>query len=152
MLRTLLLVTAISCLALVGNGPLGSSTQAVNPGKSPQREEGVIKFRDPVRVLGVILQGEYIFVHDDERMARGEDCTAIYRFEKGTRGKPVVTFHCIPAIRTKVSSFTARTALVSNKPLLFELQEIQFPGSTEAHQVPSKAEAGSVTVNLTSSF
>jgi hypothetical protein len=74
-------------------------------------------------------------------MAKGEDCTAIYKLDSGKRGQPVVTFHCVPVVRDKVTSFRVRTTLVSTEPLLYELQEYQFAGSTEAHQVPSKGEA-----------
>jgi hypothetical protein len=137
MLRILALLTVLLGMVLI-SGPSRPSSYAAG---ASGREEGVIRFRTPVRVLGVVLQGEYLFVHDDEKMAKGEDCTAIYKLDSGKRGQPVVTFHCVPVVRDKVTSFRVRTTLVSTEPLLYELQEYQFAGSTEAHQVPSKGEA-----------
>jgi len=87
-----------------------------------------------VKLMGATLQGEYLFVHDDEAMARGEACTYVYKGVAEVANKLVVSFHCTPAPRTKVANFTVRTLLTT--PGHPELREFQFAGSTETHLVP----------------
>ena len=79
--------------------------------------------------MGVMLRGEYLFVHDDEKMAKGLDCTYVY----DSAGKLVVSFHCEPIERAKTDQFKV---LVTTKGNLLEIEEYQFAGSTEAHRVP----------------
>ena len=43
--------------------------------ESPTRERAVVEFAQTVKLLGVLLKGEYVIVHDEERMAQGEACT-----------------------------------------------------------------------------
>jgi len=93
-----------------------------------------MKFDQPVKLMGATLKGEYLFVHDDEAMARGEACTFVYKGEAENPNNLVVSFHCTPAVRGKVDYFTVRTLLTS--PGQYELREFQFRGSTEAHLVP----------------
>jgi hypothetical protein len=100
----------------------------------------VAVFREPVKLLGVVLQGEYMFVHDEQAMATGDACTYVYKVEEGKPDRLVVSFHCIPVPRKAVAVFTVRTSF-STELMLNELTEYQFAGSTEAHQVPSKIEA-----------
>ena len=89
-----------------------------------------VRFTEKVKLMNVILRGEYTFVHDEEKMALGEDCTYVYdRF-----GKLVISFHCVPVERTKATSFRIVTTRVTDD--LKELKEYQFAGDTEAHQVP----------------
>lgn len=48
-----------------------------------------------------------MIVHDEDKMRRGEPCTAFYRV--GTRTRPledVVSFHCIPRERRASPTFT----------------------------------------------
>jgi len=98
-----------------------------------------MKFDQPVTLLGKTLKGQYLFVHDDGAMARGEACSFVY---KGTAENPknlVLSFHCLPATRATANNFTVRTALTS--PGQYELREFQFSGSTEAHLVPESQHA-----------
>jgi hypothetical protein len=78
-------------------------------------------------------------VHDEDKMTRGEPCTALYRV--GTRARPleeVVSFHCLPRERTVVPSF--RMAVSSNPALGVDtLTEYQFGGDAEGHGVPIAA-------------
>jgi len=67
-------------------------------------------------------------------MARGEECTFVYTGNAEIQNKLVVSFHCTPAARAKVASFTVRTIQIS--PELSEIREFQFGGMTEAHLVP----------------
>lgn len=93
-----------------------------------------MKFDQPVELLGVTLKGEYLFVHDDTTMARGEACTFVYKGLAELPRNLVVSFHCLPAVRGKVANFTVRTSQTSAGKA--ELREFQFAGSTEAHLVP----------------
>ena len=44
-----------------------------------RKEQAVTNFSQPVKLMGVTLKGEYLFVHDDAAMARGETCTFVYK-------------------------------------------------------------------------
>ena len=96
--------------------------------------------------MGVTLQGEYLFVHDDVAMARGEACTYVYKGDAAVANKLVISFHCTPATRAKVAQFTVRTILTSTGQS--ELREFQFAGSSEAHLVPVTQPAVDATVAL----
>jgi hypothetical protein len=104
--------------------------------RAPKSEKAAVSFDEPTKLLGVILKGEYLFVHDDERMARGEDCTYIYNYANGKQGELVVSFHCIPVPREKVNQFTVTVAMVPGTSL-YELVEYRFAGSDEGHRVPA---------------
>jgi hypothetical protein len=95
--------------------------------------------------MGVTLQGQYLFVHDDAAMARGEACTYVYKGTDEKSSKLVATFHCMPDLRSKAAYFTVRTALNSLGQL--EIREFQFAGSTEAHLVPVEVHTAHVTVS-----
>ncbi|HKG23730.1 MAG TPA: hypothetical protein VKC34_17645 [Blastocatellia bacterium] len=98
-------------------------------------ERAVVQFDEPVKLLDVMLKGEYLFVHDEEKMARGETCTYVYAHDKGKQGELLVSFHCIPAARERADQFTAVVKTVPSTTLN-ELIEYQFAGSIEGHQVP----------------
>ena len=93
-----------------------------------------MQFNQPVKLMGVTLKGEYLFVHEDAAMARGEACTFVYRGVAEIPDKLVVSFHCTPVERARVANFTVRTVLTSSGQQ--ELKEFQFGGSTESHLVP----------------
>ena len=113
-----------------------SSSSAVVSKASNGKQKAVAQFNEPVRLQGVLLKGKYLFVHDDAAMRRGEACTFVYKGDAEIAGKLVVSFHCTPVQRQKVSSFSVRTEQVS--PGINELREFQFSGETEAHGVPAK--------------
>jgi hypothetical protein len=129
MKRFNLTILAVIALLLIG-GLLAPTGRA----KTSTKESIVVEFPQKVKLLNVVLRGEYVFVHDEEKMARGEACTYIYTSVAGQPGNLVVSFHCQPAERQKADRFTIVTKRVL--PDLLELQEYQFAGSTEAHQVP----------------
>jgi predicted small secreted protein len=93
-------------------------------------EKAVVQFTEPVKLLDVILKGEYTFMHDKEKMAKGEPCTYVYQ-----GGRLVVSFHCEHVDRVKADRFVV---VVSAPPGngLPELLEFRFAGSTEGHKVP----------------
>jgi hypothetical protein len=95
-------------------------------------DRATVEFNEPVKLLNVILKGQYLFIHDEEKMAAGQDCTYVY----DSSGKLVVSFHCIPVERTKATGFRVLTVRVGTSNGPQEMKEYQFAGSTEAHQVP----------------
>jgi hypothetical protein len=106
-----------------------------------RKESAIVRIDQMVKLKDVFLKGEYMFVHDDEAMAAGEDCTRVYKMSGGQPGELVCSFHCIPVNRAKAKSFTMRSSLILTGSNLREVTEIQFAGSTEGHQVPSRDEA-----------
>ncbi|MEK6282962.1 MAG: hypothetical protein AABN95_21600 [Acidobacteriota bacterium] len=130
-MKGFLLFVALLCAVLLSNSSAPSVTNAANAAK---KERAVVTFYQPVKLMTATLKGEYLFVHDDEAMARGEACTFIYKGKAETANKLVVSFHCTPAARGRVNNFTVRSLLTS--PEQYELREFQFSGSSEAHLVP----------------
>jgi hypothetical protein len=124
LLATLLCAVALSSTAVV--------SKAANPVK---KQKATVVFNDPVVLMGVTLKGQYLFVHDDAAMARGEACTFVYKGDAAIASKLVVSFHCMPTQRLKVNSFIVRTELIGG---VDQLKEYQFDGDTEAHMVPAK--------------
>lgn len=107
--------------------------------KGPQemkKQRATMQFTQPVMLQGVMLKGEYLFVHDDAAMMRGEACTYVYKGNAEVASKLVVSFRCTPAERAKAKSFTVRMEQVT--PGVSALREFQFGGDTEAHVVPAK--------------
>ena len=127
-MKSLLLFVTLLCVVTLSSSVVGS--KAANAGK---RQKATTQFNQPVSLQGVILKGEYLFIHDDAAMARGEACTFVYKGDSPVKENLVASFHCIPAERTKVKSFTVRTQQVAG---VEELREFQFSGDTEAHVVP----------------
>lgn len=115
---------------------LGTTATVISKAPSEgKKHKAVMEFNQPVTLHGVVLKGEYLFVHDDAAMVSGEACTYVYKGNAEVTKKLVVSFHCTPADRAKVSSFTVRTELISGVPTL---REFQFGGETEAHVVPAQ--------------
>jgi hypothetical protein len=94
-------------------------------------EKAKVNFTEPLKLKDVILKGQYLFVHDEEKMARGEDCTYVY----DQAGKLIVSFHCEPVARDKAAQFKV---IVTQTGIsgISEIEEYQFAGSTEGHRVP----------------
>jgi hypothetical protein len=124
-------------LVALGALVLGSFALQANASRAVKKQTALTRFDKTVTVYGVVLTpGQYLFVHDDAAMARGEACTYIYKGGAQDANKLVVSFHCTPAERTKARHFVMRSTEVS--PGLVELNEFQFKGDTEAHVVPTK--------------
>jgi len=104
---------------------------------SVKKQRATMRFDKATTVHGVVLTpGQYLFVHDDAAMARGDACTLIYKGDTATANKLVVSFHCTPAERTKATHFVTRS---TEKPGgVVELLEYQFKGDTESHVVPAR--------------
>lgn len=98
------------------------------------RKSAEFQFDRPTLIAGVQVEGGVIFVHDDDKMAKGEACTAVYRSERGRRGKMLVEFMCQPVARAAVPHFRVRCRTLSASQ--DRLTEYQFQGEVEAHGVP----------------
>ena len=108
-MKSLILLVALLFAVTLSSSSLVASKAA--PGGS---KRAVMVFTEPVRLMGVDLnKGEYLFVHDDAAMARGETCTFVYKGNAPVASKLVVSFHCVPADRTKAGTFTVRMSAVS---------------------------------------
>jgi len=94
-------------------------------------ERATVQFTQTVKLMNVFLRGEYLIVHDEGRMAKGEVCTYLY----DRSGKLVVSFHCTPVERPKTNTFKVIATRLTQDGVS-EIKEIQFAGSTEAHIVP----------------
>jgi hypothetical protein len=140
-MKSFLLFIALLCAVTLSSSSPPFVTNAANAAK---KERAIMKFSQPVNLMGVTLKGEYLFVHDDAAMLRGETCTFVYKGDGEIPDKLVVSFHCTPAARDKVADFTFRTLLTSSGQL--ELTEFQFGGSREAHLVPVTQHAAHVTI------
>lgn len=123
------LLTAALLFSVIGLAAPAATGQA-------KVQKAVLQFNEPVKLLGVILKGEYVIVHDEERMAKGEDCTYVYAREDGKQGRLVVSFHCIPVEREVVDHFTVMVGGFDPATNLPELLEYRFAGSSEGHKVP----------------
>jgi len=130
-MKSLLFFVALLCAVTLSISSAPSATNAANAAK---KERAVMKFNHPVQLMGITLNGEYLFVHDNAAMARGEACTFVYKGVAEAANKLVVAFHCTPVERAKATNFMVRTSMTS--PGQNEVTEFQFSGSTEAHLVP----------------
>ena len=140
-MKSFLLFLAFLFVVTLSSGSAPSVTNAAN---AVNKQKAVMNFDYTVTLMDVALKGQYLFVHDDAAMARGEACTFVYKGLNETPKNLVVTFHCTPAARVKAEHFTVRTLMVS--PGQYELREFQFAGSTEAHLVPLSAHAEHVSI------
>ena len=108
-------------------------------GRGPSsRRWAIVNFPDPVMLHRNLLMGMYLIVHDDERMARGEPCTSIYRFDRKRGPQAVeVEFTCEPHQRAVCDRTTL--AIRRNAASGFnEVTEYQFAGDSEVHGIPAR--------------
>jgi hypothetical protein len=133
----------VAALLLVGT--LVPVSTAMNGDRTPRHHQSaMVRFERPTWVAGELLIGSYLIVHDEDKMTRGEPCTALYRVHQGTLPlEEVVSFHCIPHEREVVPAFTC--TIKSNPALGIDtvdtLTEYQFAGDSEGHGVPIGAPA-----------
>jgi hypothetical protein len=125
-MKRLLIATSMLATLMITIGAFAVHTKA----EAKKTERATIEFTQTVKLLSVVLKGEYFIVHDEALMAKGEACTYVY----DRSGKLVVSFHCSPVERPKSDRFRVVTRRLDPSGLS-EISEIQFAGSTEAHQV-----------------
>jgi len=137
-MKILLLFIALLSVAVLSNGSAPFASNAA------LKERAVFKFDGNVTLMDIPLKGQYLFVHDEAAMLRGEACTLVY---KGVEERPenlIVYFHCTPKIRAIAQHFTVRTLEVA--PGQHEVREFQFAGSPESHLVPVSQHGEHVTI------
>jgi hypothetical protein len=130
-MKRLAFCIALLCAAILSSSSTPSITSAAGAAK---KEQAVTRFDQAVELMGVTLKGSYLFVHDDEAMARGEACTYVYKGSSAIAENLVTSFHCRHKERGKVTYFTVRSLRTSAGQ--YVLTEFQFGGSTEGHVVP----------------
>lgn len=130
-MKQFLIILALFCVALIGSSAVSPVIKTVD---AATKERATVKFDKPVMLMGIVLQGTYLFVHDDSAMGRGEECTYVYKGEVESRSKLVVSFHCTPKDRSQVNHFILRS--IETPEGQTELTEYQFSGSSEGHLIP----------------
>jgi hypothetical protein len=151
-LFSILSVLVLAAWALASQAPaqklqtdraLPPLTELIKPqAQTAQIQKAVVEFTEPVKLLGVILKGSYLFLHDEGKMARGEPCSWVYaRGQTGKFDRLVASFHCIPVEREEPAEQFKVIISGMNSPFTMpEVVEYRFAGSTEGHQVPKAAE------------
>jgi hypothetical protein len=129
-MKSLLLFVTLVCAVVLTSTSFANDKSAV-----ARKQKGTAQFNQAVVVQGVTLKGEYLFVHDDAAMARGEACTRIYKGGAEIASNLVVEFHCVPIQRARSNYFLVRTRQRADG--VIELNEYQFKGDTEAHGTPA---------------
>jgi hypothetical protein len=142
-MKSVLLFIALICAVMLSSSLTQSAATATGMAR---RERALIQFNQPVMLMGKALKGEYLFVHDDLAMARGQACTFVYKGVAEVPDKLVISFHCTPAQRDIVAGFTVRSVEIS--PGLTEIREFQFGGSAETHLIPSLEHGSLALVGL----
>jgi hypothetical protein len=129
--RILVFGAAIFVVALVSSGSM-----------APARQLATTYLHEPTLIGATIVQGPVVFVHDDDKKARGEPCTSIYIYEPGKgAAEEITSFHCIRKTRPAAAQFTVRTRPNWEVGFGMVLVEYQFAGETHAHAVPTEEHA-----------
>jgi len=126
-MRTKIVVGALLFVAVLAVTALGAV---------PTRRASVVRFMKPTIIAGAAVLGQVVFEHDDARMARGEPCTTVYRYDvkQKARGDVIVEFMCTPKDRPLAKDFQATFIKAPLGP--DRLVEYQLPGEAEGHGVP----------------
>jgi len=134
-MKRLLFLVGLLCALILSSSSTPSITSSAEGTKKARAE---VRFDQPVNLMGETLMGNYLFVHDDMAMARGDACTYVYKGNAEVQENLVISFHCKPQERNKASHFTVRSRKTASG--LEELTEFQFSGSTESHLVPVRVD------------
>ena len=127
-MRSRLIVGSLLVIGVLGISAVRTST-------APAVKWAAVNLKETVLIAGSYVSGPVVFVHDDARMARGEPCTSVYRYDaaKGV-GEEIVAFHCKPRWGKAAKTFTQSTKNKPDGPPV--LTEYQFAGDEESHEVP----------------
>ena len=124
--------------ALVAATIIVATTLTATAGRAPVQASR-ITFTQVTRVCGHYLMGDYVVVHDDNKMAAGEPCTTFYRLRRDKAPVAEISFHCIPKQRAPVAQttiWTVPTVGVTTALQSLDLVEFQIADDSEAHGVP----------------
>src|SRR3954471_2168235 len=140
-MRTRTVAAVLLLVAGLGSGARAAGDHAVQ-GALPAGRWAVVYLGQPTRIGDVIVQGPVLFMHDDDRMARGEPCTSVRLFEPGSGpSDEVAAFHCIPRRGHAPARFTMTTEPNVREGFGCVLTSYQFAGDPEVHGVPTIREA-----------
>jgi hypothetical protein len=118
---------------------LALAFMAARTSAAPALKWAIVNLKDTTVIAGAFVSGPVVFVHDDDKMARGGPCTSVHEFDTKTGvGKQIVAFHCKPRWTTAPDRFTQATATRPDGPRV--MTEYQFAGDAEAHGIPVKAQ------------
>lgn len=132
-MRSRILVGSLLIVGVLAAGAFASG----GTGVAPARQWAAVNLKDPTLIAGNFVMGPVLFAHDDAKMARGEPCTGVYRFEPGKGPTElIVAFHCVPKERSVATGFTLTTKTKPDGTCI--LQEYQFAGDAEGHGVPAR--------------
>ena len=111
---------------------------ASQSGADPTVKWAAFNIRDTTMIAGTFISGPVVFVHDDAKMANGQPCTSVHRFESGKGiGEELVAFHCKPRWGEAPKNFTQA---VNTTPYgVRVMTEYQFAGDKEAHEIPTSS-------------
>jgi hypothetical protein len=131
-MRSRLLVGGV--LLVVG---LGSGALAAGDHGRAARRSAVVYLAAPTLIGSTIVQGPVLFVHDAEKMARGEPCTSVRLFEPATGPiEEIAAFHCL----VRSGAVTNRVTVTTHPNLIdglgCVLTAYQFADDPEVHGVP----------------
>lgn len=131
-MRSRVAIGSLVLLIVIAIGFAATRTAA-----APAIKWAAVNFTETTMIAGKFVSGPVVFVHDDARMARGEPCTSVHRYDpaKGLQ-EELVSFHCKPRWTKAVDRFTNNTTRKPDGPPV--LVEYQFAGDEEAHGVPTR--------------
>ena len=95
---------------------------------------------EPALVESTIVKGPVLFVHDADKMARGEPCTSVRVLEPLSGSfEEIASFRCIPRPGTLTNHFTLTAQRQLTDGIGCVLTAYQFAGDPEVHGVPTTA-------------
>ncbi|MCU1386280.1 MAG: hypothetical protein JWL71_4977 [Acidobacteria bacterium] len=123
---------------------VGSATVTAGDGdRRPPHQWAMVYLAAPTLIGSTIVQGPVLFMHDAEKMARGEPCTSVRLVEPATGPlEDIAAFHCLVRPGGTAPNHFVLT-IVPNVIAGFGgvLTAYQFAGDSEIHGVPVLAAA-----------
>lgn len=139
MKRMTLIVSICAAVVLAG-----TALARLAVAQTPKKDVAVVDLPDKTKMMKEVLQGKYIFVHDEEAMAKGQPCFYVYKYSQDAAGKPeikpanlVLSFNCQHLERNKAQQIVLTYTMAPGNADLFEIKEVQFAGSTAVHRLPN---------------
>ena len=130
-------------IVAIGGAVMLAGAAFASLAQTPGRDIAVVDLTEKTKMQRQILQGKYIFVHDDEAKAKGEPCFLVYKYSEDAKGQPevkpenlVVSCHCQRIDGSKAQQLILTYTMVLGEADLFEIKEVQFAGSTAVHRLP----------------
>ena len=136
-MRARTLVGAVLIVAGLAPGTLASGHDHRGP-----QQWAIAYVLEPALVGSTIVKGPVLFVHDPDKMARGEPCTSVRLVEPSSGSfEEIAAFRCIPRPGTVINHFTLRAQRNLTDGTACVLVSYQFAGDPEIHGIPSTATA-----------